>query len=127
MSKTCVSKADPRRHAPAAASLRFESLFTFLHRTLLIPNQSRIARTAGNIVLSSGGVVRGISNWGTFLLPARTRRPGGAFYHHGHYFILRFDSSAKTQHALRKTLALDPRLLNDPTFGGKNGQQAGGD
>lgn len=32
-------------------------------------------------------------------------------YHQGHYFILRFDSSAKTQHAVRRTLGLDPRMI----------------
>ncbi|KAK3708580.1 hypothetical protein LTR37_011475 [Vermiconidia calcicola] len=69
-----------------------------------------IARTTGNIILSSGGVVRGISNWGTFLLPKPARK-AGAVYHNGHYFILRFDSSAKTQHAVRRTLGLDPRMI----------------
>ncbi|GAB7365450.1 hypothetical protein MBLNU230_g6523t1 [Neophaeotheca triangularis] len=69
-----------------------------------------ITRTTGNIVLSSGGVVRGLTNWGTFLLP-RPARKQGATYHRGQYFILRFDSSAKTQHAVRRTLGLDPRMI----------------
>jgi small subunit ribosomal protein S6 len=69
-----------------------------------------ITRTTGNIILSSGGVVRGITNWGTFLLPKPARKQG-ALYHQGHYFILRFDSSAKTQHAVRRTLGLDPRMI----------------
>jgi small subunit ribosomal protein S6 len=29
----------------------------------------------------------------------------------GHYFVVRFDSSARTQHAVRRTLGLDPRML----------------
>lgn len=29
----------------------------------------------------------------------------------GHYFIMRFDSSARIQHSVRKTLTLDPRML----------------
>lgn len=32
-------------------------------------------------------------------------------YHNGHYFIVRFDSSARTQHEVQRTLKLDPRLL----------------
>lgn len=36
---------------------------------------------------------------------------GGTKHHIGHYFIMRFDSGARTQHTLRKTLALEPRLL----------------
>jgi small subunit ribosomal protein S6 len=70
----------------------------------------RIARTAGNQVLSAGGVVRGLTNWGTFLLPKPARKQG-ALYHNGHYFIMRFDSSAKTQHAVKRTLGLDPRMI----------------
>lgn len=69
-----------------------------------------IARSTGNIVLNSGGVVRGITNWGTFLLPKPARKQG-AIYNEGHYFILRFDSSAKTQHMVRRTLGLDPRMI----------------
>ncbi|KXL44032.1 hypothetical protein M433DRAFT_166725 [Acidomyces richmondensis BFW] len=69
-----------------------------------------IAKTAGSLVLSSGGVVRGITNWGTFLLPKPFRKQG-ATYTQGHYFIMRFDSSAKTQHAVRRTLGLDPRMI----------------
>ncbi|KAK8220165.1 hypothetical protein M8818_000581 [Zalaria obscura] len=69
-----------------------------------------IAKTTGNIILNSGGVVRGISNWGTFLLPKPARK-AQKLYHNGHYFIVRFDSSARTQHAVRRTLGLDPRLI----------------
>ncbi|KAF2719780.1 hypothetical protein K431DRAFT_286415 [Polychaeton citri CBS 116435] len=69
-----------------------------------------ITRSAGSQVLSSGGVVRGITNWGTFLLP-KPRRKAGTTYAHGHYFVLRFDSSPKTQHAVRRTLGLDPRMI----------------
>lgn len=29
----------------------------------------------------------------------------------GHYFAVRFDSSARSQHAVRRTLGLDPRML----------------
>ncbi|KAM3422944.1 hypothetical protein BST61_g427 [Cercospora zeina] len=69
-----------------------------------------ITRTTGNIILGAGGVVRGITNWGTFTLPNPARKQG-ATYREGHYFILRFDSSAKTQHAVRRTLGLDPRMI----------------
>ena len=71
---------------------------------------SRIARTAGSLILSRLGVVRGITNWGTFLLPKPLRLHSTA-HHTGHYFIMRFDSSAQTQHMVQRTLGLDPRLL----------------
>ncbi|KAF2489611.1 37S ribosomal protein Mrp17 [Lophium mytilinum] len=69
-----------------------------------------IAKTAGSIIINSGGVVRGYSNWGTFLLPAPAKKLQSTHYT-GHHFIMRFDSSAKSQHALRRTMGLDPRLI----------------
>ena len=104
------------RSALAAASTRSKSALPsqppLPPRPPYTPNTvlSRIARTAGNQVLTAGGVVRGITNWGTFLLPNPARKQG-ATYHNGHYFIMRFDSSAKTQHAVKRTLGLDPRLI----------------
>ena len=108
---------------------------------------SRIAKTAGNIVLQRGGVVRGFTNWGVFALPKPMRdtssgatattqnqtssqsAPDDASispsstslasrqhllhrkYYTGHYFIMRFDSDGRTQHMVRRTMSLDPRLL----------------
>ncbi|KAH0287662.1 ribosomal protein S6 [Aureobasidium namibiae CBS 147.97] len=69
-----------------------------------------IAKTTGNIVLNSGGVVRGITNWGVFHLP-KPMRKNTVTHNTGHYFVVRFDSSARTQHAVRRTLGLDPRML----------------
>ncbi|KAF2087938.1 ribosomal protein S6 [Saccharata proteae CBS 121410] len=69
-----------------------------------------IAKVAGTIVLSSGGVVRGVTNWGIYQLPTPYRKHQ-ASYSSGHHFIMRFDSSARTQHAIRRTMGLDPRLL----------------
>jgi small subunit ribosomal protein S6 len=71
---------------------------------------TRIAKTAGTIILSSSGVVRGYSNWGTFLLPKPAKKLQST-HHYGHHFIMRFDASAKAQHALRRTMSLDPRLI----------------
>lgn len=71
---------------------------------------SRIARATGSIILSSGGVIRGITNWGTFLLPKPTRKHQTR-YHSGHYFVMRFDSSGKAQNMVRTTLGLDPRMI----------------
>lgn len=57
-------------------------------------------------------MIRGLTNWGLFTLPNPTRGPKGKTTHHaGHYFIMRFDSDAKTQHSLRRALGLEPRLL----------------
>ncbi|MCJ1257902.1 hypothetical protein MMC24_005730 [Lignoscripta atroalba] len=69
-----------------------------------------IARTAGAFVLHSGGVVRGITNWGTFLL-TKPRRRHQAKYIEGHHFIMRFDCSPATQESVRRMLALDPRMI----------------
>ncbi|KAI9750025.1 MAG: hypothetical protein M1835_001451, partial [Candelina submexicana] len=69
-----------------------------------------IAKTAGVIVLNSGGVVRGIRNWGNFLLPKRTHKHL-ATHSSGHYFVMRFDSSGPTQEKVRQTLGLDPRMI----------------
>lgn len=70
----------------------------------------RIARTAGSLVLASGGVVRGITNWGPYLLTKPVRRH--ALKHDsGHHFIMRFDASPETQRLVYKTVAIDPRMI----------------
>lgn len=70
----------------------------------------RIARTTGSLILRSGGTIRGIKNWGIFSLPKKTHKHQ-AQYMDGHYFIMRFDASSKTQDDVRKTLGLDPRMI----------------
>jgi len=69
-----------------------------------------IAKTAGTIILRSSGVVRGFTNWGTFLLPKPAKKLQTT-HQYGHHFIMRFDASARAQHTLRKTMGLDPRLI----------------
>ncbi|KAI9851522.1 MAG: hypothetical protein M1838_003476 [Thelocarpon superellum] len=69
-----------------------------------------IARSTGSLILSNGGVIRGISNWGPFLLP-RTVRIHQATHQAGHYFVMRFDASGPTQEMVRRTLGLDPRMV----------------
>jgi small subunit ribosomal protein S6 len=69
-----------------------------------------IAKTAGKIVLEQRGVVRGVTNWGTYLLPKPAKKLQST-HHTGHHFIMRFDASPKTQHMLRRTMSLDPRLI----------------
>jgi len=69
-----------------------------------------IAKTTGNIVLSRRGVIRGITNWGPFLLPKPTTKHQSQ-HHTGHYFVMRFDSSAPTQATIRRSLGLDPRMI----------------
>ncbi|KAJ5728961.1 uncharacterized protein N7483_003469 [Penicillium malachiteum] len=70
-----------------------------------------IARNAGAQVIRSGGVVRGYTNWGTFRLPKVTTKHQ-ARYSEGHHFIMRFDSSGPVQASVRRTLGLDPRMIN---------------
>jgi len=77
-----------------------------------IKEVKEVARTAGSLVIQNGGVVRGLTNWGVFHMPKPTKGPKGSAKHHiGHYFIMRFDASPQTQHSVRRTLGLEPRLL----------------
>ena len=71
---------------------------------------SRIARTAGNLILAQGGVVRGITNWGPFLLTKPTKK-NQMRHDSGHHFIMRFDASPEVQKLVRKTIAIDPRMI----------------
>ncbi|TVY44072.1 37S ribosomal protein MRP17, mitochondrial [Lachnellula subtilissima] len=61
-----------------------------------------IARTAGSLILRSGGTIRGLHNWGVFNLPKKTRKHQ-AQYTNGHYFVMRFDASSKIQDDVRTT------------------------
>ncbi|KAI1643864.1 ribosomal protein S6 [Daldinia loculata] len=69
-----------------------------------------IVLTAGQLILQQKGVIRGISNWGVFLLPKATS-VHQMRHHSGHYFAMRFDASVGTQQAVRNMLALDPRMI----------------
>ncbi|OJJ63638.1 hypothetical protein ASPSYDRAFT_38233 [Aspergillus sydowii CBS 593.65] len=69
-----------------------------------------IARNTGTLVLRSGGVIRGFTNWGVFRLP-RTTTKHQARYTDGHHFIMRFDAASPVQLGIRRTLALDPRMI----------------
>jgi len=71
----------------------------------------RIAKRSGTTILEAGGVIRGLTNWGTFLLPKPKRKKDQGTFHRGHYFVMRFDSSSKAQHSMRRNLGNDPRLL----------------
>ncbi|KAF2425725.1 hypothetical protein EJ08DRAFT_736671 [Tothia fuscella] len=108
----------------------YELIATVRPRT--IAEVKDIAKTAGKLVLSNGGVIRGFTNWGVFALPKPLPNRSGQSntpqstptspstssssqrapkHTTGHYFIMRFDSSARAQHLLRKTWNSDPRLL----------------
>ncbi|RKF59512.1 37S ribosomal protein MRP17, mitochondrial [Erysiphe neolycopersici] len=69
-----------------------------------------LARTAGSIILRNGGIIRSLSNWGRFSLPRKVHK-NQAIHTEGQYFIMRFDSSSKTQQEVRNTLGLDPRMI----------------
>ncbi|KAI9827758.1 MAG: hypothetical protein M1832_004247 [Thelocarpon impressellum] len=69
-----------------------------------------IARSTGSLILASNGVIRGLTNWGPFLLPRRVR-VHQATHSTGHYFVMRFDAGAQAQDMVRRTLALDPRMI----------------
>lgn len=69
-----------------------------------------IAKTCGLTVLNGGGVVRGIQNWNHMLLPRRVTKHQ-ANHDSAHYFVMKFDSNAKTQEKVRSMLGLDPRMV----------------
>ncbi|KAM0805107.1 37S ribosomal protein Mrp17 [Usnea florida] len=69
-----------------------------------------LARTAGSLILAHGGVVRGLTNWGRFLLTKAVKK-NQARHGSGHHFILRFDASPSVQELARKTIAIDPRMI----------------
>jgi len=66
-------------------------------------------------------VIRSIGNWGVFALPNAVSRHQ-LRHHNGHHFALRFDASAKTQEAVRSTLALDPRVIRSTSVKLGNGK-----
>ena len=70
----------------------------------------RIARIAGSIIISSGGVVRGVTNWGPYLL-TKPVKSHALKHDSGHHFIMRFDASPKAQRLVYKTVATDPRMI----------------
>ncbi|KAF6807665.1 37s ribosomal protein mrp17 [Colletotrichum sojae] len=69
-----------------------------------------IALTAGQMVLRNGGVIRGLSNWGVFMLP-RPVSKAQIKHKQGHYFLMRYDASTDTHVTMRETINLDPRVL----------------
>ena len=89
-------------------------------------SETRIARTTGLQILQNRGVIRGITNWGQFDLPKPTTKYQTQ-HHAGHYFIIQFDSSARIQQEIRRTLGLDPRMIRftvvkvGDKLGGKKG------
>lgn len=81
-----------------------------LSTQLTIKPPRRIARTAGALVLANGGVVRGITNWGPFLLTKPIKK-NQTRHDSGHHFIMRFDVSPAVQRLVHKTVAIDPRMV----------------
>ncbi|KAF3770418.1 ribosomal protein S6 [Cryphonectria parasitica EP155] len=69
-----------------------------------------IVTVAGQLVLKQGGVIRSINNWGVFTLP-RAISKNQALHHNGHYFVMRYDASTKTQQEVCDALRLDPRMI----------------
>src|ERR1700742_3211952 len=70
----------------------------------------RIARVAGQQILASNGVIRGMKNWGQFDLPRPTTKHQTQ-HRQGHYFVMQFDASVQAQQDVRRFLSLDPRMI----------------
>ncbi|EGY19401.1 37S ribosomal protein Mrp17 [Verticillium dahliae VdLs.17] len=64
----------------------------------------------GQTILRSGGVVRGLANWGVFALPRPITR-AQMKHKEGHYFVMRYDASARAHQTMRSTISLDPRVI----------------
>ncbi|KAL8935700.1 MAG: hypothetical protein Q9211_004565 [Gyalolechia sp. 1 TL-2023] len=69
-----------------------------------------IALKAGTVLLQNGGVIRSLTNWGPFLLTKPIKKHQRK-HDSGHHFILRFDASPQVQEKVRKTIAIDPRMI----------------
>lgn len=55
-------------------------------------------------------MIRGLDNWGVFSLPRPISR-AQTKYREGHYFLIRYDASAKTHEDVRQTMRFDPRVI----------------
>lgn len=75
-----------------------------------IAEVKEIALKAGTLLLQNGGVVRSLTNWGPFLLTKPVIKHQ-LKHDSGHHFILRFDASPQVQEKVRKTIAIDPRMI----------------
>ncbi|KAH0847513.1 ribosomal protein S6 [Fonsecaea monophora] len=82
-----------------------------------------IARVAGQQILASNGVIRGMKNWGQFDLPRPTTKHQTQ-HRQGHYFVMQFDASVKAQQDVRRFLSLDPRMIRFSVI--KIGDKLGG-
>ncbi|ETN44973.1 ribosomal protein S6 [Cyphellophora europaea CBS 101466] len=91
-----------------------------------IAHIKEIATNTGRTILNSKGTIRSLTNWGQFDLPRPTTKHQTQHYT-GHYFILQFDSSAAAQQEVKRTLALDPRMIRFSVvkMADKMGKQAG--
>ncbi|UKZ53015.1 hypothetical protein TrVGV298_006802 [Trichoderma virens] len=93
---------------PAVAKMLYELIA--IVRPGNLTEVKEIAQTVGSLVLKNGGVIRGLSNWGVFSLP----KPISIHqmkHTHGHYFVMRYDSSPRVHHDVRSTLRLEPRMI----------------
>ncbi|KHO01215.1 37S ribosomal protein Mrp17 [Metarhizium album ARSEF 1941] len=98
----------PRPSTRAAVKMLYELIA--IVRPGNLGEVKEIAQTVGSLVLRNGGVVRGLDNWGVFSLP----KPVSVHqmkHTHGHYFVLRYDSSTKVHQDVRTTLRLEPRMI----------------
>ncbi|KAE9963044.1 hypothetical protein EG328_011812 [Venturia inaequalis] len=121
-----IATVRPRSIAEVKEYILPSTLPPFPH----IDGYDSIARTAGKLILNNGGIIRGFTNWGVSALPRPIPNRSAPTSNQsinskssshsavqsnkhtiGHYFIMRFDSSARAQHLLRKTWNADPRLL----------------
>ncbi|KAI4114406.1 MAG: hypothetical protein LQ338_008010 [Usnochroma carphineum] len=75
-----------------------------------IAEVKEIAHKAGSLLLQNGGVIRSLTNWGPFLLTKPVRKHQQK-HDSGHHFIMRFDASPEVQAKVRKTIAIDPRMI----------------
>lgn len=59
-------------------------------------------------------MIRSIDNWGVFSLPRAITR-NKALYHNGHYFVMRYDASSRTQEAVRSAMRENMQVIRTAT------------
>ncbi|KAK4186647.1 ribosomal protein S6 [Podospora australis] len=88
----------------------YETIGIIRHVPNNLPEVKEIVLTVGRTILQEGGVIRDLRNWGVFSLP-RTVSKIQQQHTKGHWFIMRYDCSSKTNETIRSALAVDPRVI----------------
>jgi len=93
----------------------FYELLCIVRTALKEENLKDLVRNTTLDILNSGGVVRGLHNWGERSLPQRMKRHQ-AWHYEGHYWLMHFDANPTVLAELNRKMILDHRVLRCTTF-----------